>query len=811
MKSTSKMMVVAVVLMAAMLVLPAAAADRSITKNGDIIFDYENITLANVLNVNPALGEYSELAKYTDDDVKKGQITTISVTGTGAAKYIDLTQIDLEGNYGTYFPVYANGGANATYRIYVREPKVTLDVMLNNKVDSIVGKTVTKTTPIVFSVDAPQVGSVLGSTARVNIEITTPGGAKIKQIGTYANLSKQSLTGAKTYLPVANLTALEAGTYSAQATWDAPQGFADFAKDSNSVSFTVSTKDLSIAANKESVVRNNPFTVTITGDSKTKYFLFVKDASIPAAEYPTLKSGLAGVTPKGTTAFALGDVQNAVKDAVDLANKQRANSSSAYVDGTAAVVETNAAGVRTVEFSTTDKTNDKTYTIKVVDPTDASKYDDVKVKVEKGAVTITAEGAGSYYFGEEIKLSGTNTDSEDVYLFMTGPNLGKGDGVSILNTSKSARNDLDGAKKVSVESDDTWKYTWNTGEIQGGVLSEGSYTIYAVSSRTNKDGNVYKGNLADVEYATFSVNLRKGFITAATNVNTLAKGDDLKITGTAEGKPNQVYVWIFGKNFYGQDDKVQVSETVEDDGTFEYKLDNTESLASGQYFVIVQHPMALDDNDHNVYWDSSKLRAPGMNAVDLKGLQASEAATAVINAMDSANVDDTYTKLTFMVEDAWVRIDSIGDKAVGEKFTITGTTNLAVGNDLFVDVTSAAFGAAKKTETSGFSSSAGNVKVVEGTDFNKWSFEVDATNYKPDQYQVKVEGVDVTDATATATFNVVEAPATTVQPTGSVTTVQPTQTATTTVPATTPTQPGFGALISLIGLGAVAFLVMRRN
>ncbi|MDD4255661.1 MAG: PGF-CTERM sorting domain-containing protein, partial [Methanofollis sp.] len=88
----------------------------------------------------------------------------------------------------------------------------------------------------------------------------------------------------------------------------------------------------------------------------------------------------------------------------------------------------------------------------------------------------------------------------------------------------------------------------------------------------------------------------------------------------------------------------------------------------------------------------------------------------------------------------------------------------------------------------------------------------DATNYKPDQYQVKVEGIDVSDATATTNFNIVEGPVSpTVQPTGSETTVPPTQTATTTVPATTPTQPGFGALISLIGLGAVAFLVMRRN
>jgi len=42
-------------------------------------------------------------------------------------------------------------------------------------------------------------------------------------------------------------------------------------------------------------------------------------------------------------------------------------------------------------------------------------------------------------------------------------------------------------------------------------------------------------------------------------------------------------------------------------------------------------------------------------------------------------------------------------------------------------------------------------------------------------------------------------------------TTAPATTTTTTTATTTVSQPGFGALISLIGLGAVAFLVMRRN
>ena len=45
------------------------------------------------------------------------------------------------------------------------------------------------------------------------------------------------------------------------------------------------------------------------------------------------------------------------------------------------------------------------------------------MKVEKGAVTIVAAGDQSYYLGEEIKFSGTNTETYKTYLFIVGPNL----------------------------------------------------------------------------------------------------------------------------------------------------------------------------------------------------------------------------------------------------------------------------------------------------------------------------------------------------------------------------------------------------
>ena len=100
-------------------------------------------------------------------------------------------------------------------------------------------------------------------------------------------------------------------------------------------------------------------------------------------------------------------------------------------------------------------------------------------------------------------------------------------------------------------------------------------------------------------------------------------------------------------------------------------------------------------------------------------------------------------------------------------------------------------------------------KVVagEGTD-NVWSVEVDTTNWKLDEYTIKVQGIEV-DVTTTTNFNVVEKVE--VTPTATATGATPTTTATATA-TTAPTQtPGFGAFIALAGLGAVALLVLRRN
>ena len=253
--------------------------------------------------------------------------------------------------------------------------------------------------------------------------------------------------------------------------------------------------------------------------------------------------------------------------------------------------------------------------------------------------------------------------------------------------------------------------------------------------------------------------------------------------------------------------------------------ETTKSMYSGQYFVVVQHPMM--NGKYDIDWSGApaeyvydyglgeasgqvlslfKIYGPG-------SLQGSDAAEALVQGINQPYIDDTYTKLQFLIEQPVITIVPIGDKHVGDKFTITSATNLAVDDEILVQVYSSSFKPTQKSQSGEFSGATGTVKVQKGdTGMNKITFDVDSSTFKPDEYIVTEDAV-IQEATGTALFNVLEGttPPPVVTP---VATAVPTA-ATTPVPTTVPPtpiptkSPGYGALIALIGLGAVAFIVVR--
>ena len=790
-------------------------------EEGHDAFVFEHIYVA---GTNGKLIKYSEGQNPTAVNTIAG---TPASDGVGTVFY--LTEETVGGQYGAYY-YDGNPKEDNTTFIYIWYPEISLQAELTTGAngatsgDSINGKTINKNTQVSFLINSPKVAPALnGVTAK--IVFTTPAGGVTTVFGdsTSNNLGNIPLSGTQTIALGKGMTigdTAEPGPWTAQAEYlTAP--FNDYAEKSNTVTFTVQSTALTVSAAKDSVIRSNPFTVTIQGDSQMVYFVYLDGASASDVN-PTLQPG-----QNGWVTTAAG---SAVDITVPLVG------TGGNLANTYGYFETDASGKRTVQYNTLDNTEDKTYTIKVyatgmkkadvqtADVVDihGKDYDSVKVKVEKGAVTISASGDGSYYIGEEIKLSGTNTDSDEIFLFITGPNLiNDGEVLKQLPTHVAAFTNRNA--DVAVKTDDTWEYKWDT---SGCGLDTGAYTIYATSSLTNgKSSSKYDGDnytaikLSDSEYATVSVNLKQPFLSAVPSGTVVAKGDKLYIRGTAEGDPSTLMLYIFGPNKYVRD-----TITVEDDGTYEKKLDIGSEWSSNQYFVVIEHPMyngVIDVNevDYSTY-KTLEIKNFGANQseVGLQGsfvvegtnkLQGSNAADALTKMIDSANIDDIYTKLTFTVAEPWIKIENPGDQAVDSTFTISGTTNLAADDQLLVEVVSSSFNAVDKTSTSTTSGISMTTKVVagEGTD-NVWSVEVDTTNWKLDEYTIKVQGIEV-DVTTTTNFNVVEKVE--VTPTATATGATPTTTATATA-TTAPTQtPGFGAFIALAGLGAVALLVLRRN
>jgi len=274
----------------------------------------------------------------------------------------------------------------------------------------------------------------------------------------------------------------------------------------------------------------------------------------------------------------------------------------------------------------------------------------------------------------------------------------------------------------------------------------------------------------------------------------IANGDPVIIQGIATGQPrNGLQVWLIGNNY------LKVSTvSVNDDNTFTYELKkgDTQNLAGGQYYVVVQHPMM--NGQFDIVYDSStgkvinkQLGDNGMaifQISDSGSLQSPAGAQALIRAISSQNIDDTFTTFSFVASPPSALINPIGDHYVGDTFTLSGTTNLAVGDNLQVEITSSSFSPSTKSSDTSFAGTAKTIQVQAGSNGkNQWSLPVDTSSFKPDEYVVKVAGITQT-ASDSSTFRLLERPVATLTTSPAMTapaTVPQTATTTSAIPATT--------------------------
>jgi hypothetical protein len=273
-------------------------------------------------------------------------------------------------------------------------------------------------------------------------------------------------------------------------------------------------------------------------------------------------------------------------------------------------------------------------------------------------ITIMASADGSYYNGELITFSGTNMESDYTYLFITGPTLNS-NGVRLDDISTPViTGNGDTFAKAEVGTDNKWKFEIDTNLRN---LEPGTNTVYAVTEPNNKE------DLSNGTYDLASIVIKKPFITADVSKPVIQRGEELVITGSAEWMPHSIAVWVIGYGYWnGAETGSMVTLVPEDDGSYRYVLggDETTNLEDGEYYVIVQHPMYNDEfnviTEDDSFGDgvlvtgiaagTQEKNGPGFYISGNSALRGSYAAEALIEEIDSADIDDTYSKCTFRVE-----------------------------------------------------------------------------------------------------------------------------------------------------------------
>jgi len=616
-----------------------------------------------------ATGDVAPTTYYHyENGMMTGAVTT-DVTGTFTGE--DIT----EGIYDS-MPAGLTAGS-----FILKYPAVTLDAHKSGTGTSINGTTVFRTQLVDFIISGTN-GLTYG------VKFTSPEG------GTTYAFGKDFVTGLdltfadSTVFPASQLTNvgisnaatgewkatanLKLGNVHGKMTITTPSKYVS----SNTVTFTIGLPPAeSISSNKETITRGGSVLITITGDPGT-----VIPVTIDALGFIPL-AGQPGISAQ-------------VFDPV-----------TGYLTSFTATLS--SSGTRTLQFDTDSLSEDATYRFTAVFPVSlVTKKADVTV--EKGSVSVQAS-QDTYYIGEEITLSGVNTESNVVYLYIKGANV-----------ATTGIPGYSGFIPVPVESDDTWTATFNT-RASLGALDAGTYTIYAAASAGPAPVFAFDSNAV---YASTSITLKQPFLTAAVVSSPVEKGYKIKITGNAKATP-QILYYIFGTNHFSFG-----TISVKDDGSYSKEI-GTDNLEAGQYFVVIQHPM----NDG--YFNVGPIASPfgfdivqnpigSYNGIDSTILfntnerQSSNAAEALCAALDSQNIDDIYVKLTFVVTSPQLTVDPVSDVARGSPLTISGTSTFQAGTVVSVELVSAA--------SSGTLITQNTVAVTESDGANIWNVTIDTSN-----------------------------------------------------------------------------------
>jgi len=235
-----------------------------------------------------------------------------------------------------------------------------------------------------------------------------------------------------------------------------------------------------------------------------------------------------------------------------------------------------------------------------------------------------------------------------------------------------------------------------------------------------------------------------------------AVGDIFNISGTTNFPVNTT-LWIqagpkeytkYPPHYIGE--KVQIVQGT-NSNLWSIQI-NSSTFAIDEYNVLVS-PLINDSSVFSYTRFNITARHTGT-------LQTTSVPSTTI-PRDSPSPPASSQPTVYPHEGYWITIDSqpIGTQYIGESFTISGTTNISSGNELLAEIYP--LNQLRSIKGTIYSGSAGRVTIKEGPyGKNTWSYPVDLSDFKPDEYRVIVSSYQ-SDAEDDAMFSVYEKPSAT--------------------------------------------------
>lgn len=172
---------------------------------------------------------------------------------------------------------------------------------------------------------------------------------------------------------------------------------------------------------------------------------------------------------------------------------------------------------------------------------------------------------------------------------------------------------------------------------------------------------------------------------------TVLRSDPFSYKGVSpSGNPSEARVWMFGEN-----SSVVSTIPVQQDRSFLFNLtnDQTSLMSGGTYRILFEIPLsgssygvriASAGND-TILYDSQGIRILDLGDIADNQISGPVAAATLEGAIRRSG-EENVTGITLTMKDPEIAFDPLPDHVLGDKLTISGTTNLHPGEMLDLQI-----------------------------------------------------------------------------------------------------------------------------